>query len=103
MAVIGRHALMIHAPGILRVCISVVSCLAAIFIRKEFLNLPGVGLNSDGKLEIFFRNVVPELDRGACQRYCRVQCSGRNIEIHTLYTIMTAKRLQNVAKKRPSM
>lgn len=72
MAVIGRRPMMIHAPGILRICISVVTCLPAILIREEFLDLPSVGLDPDGKLEIFFRNVVPELDRGACQKPCRV-------------------------------
>jgi hypothetical protein len=86
---------MVHAARILGVIVGV-DCSAALFLRQVLLNLPGIWLDADGELQIFLGNRVPELEKVS-------KTNPTNVEHElALYIIMTARRLQNVAKKSPS-
>jgi hypothetical protein len=69
-----------------------------VVFRKEFLDFPVVLLDADGEFEIFAGNRVPVLFLDWLADARLLISVGRL----TLYTIMTARRLQMVAKKRPS-
>jgi len=95
-----RRLLMIeHTTRILRVLVDGIAAQirSRVVLRQKFFDLPVVLLLADGEFEVFFCYGVPVLHL----------ISGRVWEVggreRTLYTIMTAKRLSSVAKKRPSM
>lgn len=72
VCIVGRCAVVVHAAGILRVGV-LVACSATVFLGQKLFNLPGIRLDADRKLEIFFRNVIPELESTLAQDWeeCR--------------------------------
>lgn len=64
MDVIGRRAMVIHASGVLRVRV-LEARLSAVLLVEEFFHFPRVGLDADGKFQIFLGDVIPELQRSA--------------------------------------
>jgi hypothetical protein len=57
---ISGSPVMIHAPGILRVRVLIYG-RSTVLLRKKFFDLPGIGLNAHRELEVFFCDVIPEL------------------------------------------
>lgn len=70
---------------------------SAVLLGQQLLNLPVVHPCPDGELEVLAGDGVPVLHSNVSNSRQAGQASS-----HTLYTIMTPKRLQIVAKKRPS-
>jgi hypothetical protein len=70
---------------------------AFVVLGQQLLDLPIMLLDTDRKLEIFTSDRIPVLLKELAVLE-RLQSNGRP----TLYTIMTASRLQIVAKKSPS-
>ena len=96
LAAIVRVAERICAACILRNTVMIDGTPSVIF-REELFDFPISLFGADTEFEIFFGNGVPILSntlalipRGLC------------LPIVTLYTIMTARRLQIVAKNNPS-
>jgi hypothetical protein len=95
MMTVRRRSLVVQAARILGVIVGV-DRSSALFLKQMFLNLPSVWLDTDGEFQILLGNRVPKLKK--------VSKSNATIVRHelTLYIIITARRLQKVAKKRPS-
>lgn len=87
--------MVVQAARILGVIVGV-DRSSALFLRYMFLNLPSVWLDTDGEFQILLGNRVPKL-----KKVSKTNATSVKHEL-TLYTIITARRLQNVAKKRPS-
>lgn len=57
---VGRCTMVVHAARVLGVGI-LVDGLAPIFLGEQFLDFPGVGLDTNGEFKIFLGDRVPEL------------------------------------------
>ena len=97
LATIVRVAERVGAACILRNTIMINGTPSVIF-REELFDFPISLLRADAKLEIFLGNGIPVLKDELALIPRRVSSLSRL----TLYTIMTAKRLQIVAKNNPS-
>ncbi len=82
-AVVLRAAVVVHGASTL-------------FLWQKLFDFPIALLDAHAELEIFFRDRIPVLD--GCQS---IHIEKRVVAL-TLYTIMTANKLQMVAKNRPS-
>lgn len=51
---------MIHAPGILRVRV-LIDGRSTVLLGKKFFDFPGIRFNAHRELEVFFCDVIPEL------------------------------------------
>lgn len=60
MMTVSRRAMMVHAARVLGVCV-LVDRLTTIFLRKQFLDFPRIGFDTNGEFQVFFGNGVPEL------------------------------------------
>lgn len=74
--------------------------LTTIFVRQQFFDFPVIGLGADAKLEILLGDGIPILKQIVSQSLAGMRTS---FGVYTLYTIMTASRLQIVATNNPSM
>lgn len=97
LAAIVRVAERVRATCILRNTI-VINGTPSVIFREELFDFPISLLGADAKLEIFLRNGIPVLKDVLALIPRRVSSLSRL----TLYTIMTARRLQVVAKNNPS-
>lgn len=57
---VSRCAVVVHAARVLGVGI-LVDGLTAIFVGKEFLDFPGIRLDTDRELQVLLGDGVPEL------------------------------------------
>ena len=97
LAAIVRVAERVRAACILRNTI-VINGTTSVIFREELFDFPISLLGADAKLKIFLRNGIPVLKDLLALIPRRVSSLSRL----TLYTIMTARRLQIVAKNNPS-